>query len=145
VSGAPASRAEFVCIACPMGCPLNIVVGSAGNVSVSGNRCPRGETYGQEELLSPRRIVTAVVPTDSADFPCAPVRTDVPLARALVPELLRDLYGRTVSLPVRVGQVLVQDFHGTRVMFTRTLPPDDVSPVGEAGAEPEGQDEVALL
>lgn len=129
---------ELVCIACPLACRLTVSRSDEGDISVTGNRCPRGELYGREEVLAPRRIVTAVVPTTSPGFPCASVKTDGPVPRALVTELLRDLYARTVELPLRRGQALIEDFHGVRVVFTRTLPPDDVSSVGKARAEPEG-------
>jgi CxxC motif-containing protein len=129
--------AELICIACPIGCRLTVASSANGDIEVSGNRCPRGETYGREEVLAPRRIVTAVVPTSSQAFPCAPVRTEQPLARGLIPELLKHLYSRTATLPVRQGAVFIEDFHGARVVFTRTLPPDEVPPVGEPGAESE--------
>lgn len=119
-------RVELICIACPIGCRLTVTSRSVGDIEVSGNRCPRGDMYGKEEVLAPRRIVTAIVPTRSASFPCAPVRTDKPLARALTSELLRTLYGQTANLPVRQGEALIEDFHGVRVLFTRTLPPDEV-------------------
>jgi CxxC motif-containing protein len=120
---------ELVCIACPIGCRLMVTTGTESDVEVSGNRCPRGETYGKEELLAPRRIVTAAVPTRSSSFPSAPVRTDKPLARELIPQLLQTLYARTADLPIRLGDTLIDDFHGVRVLFTRTLPPDEVPPV----------------
>jgi CxxC motif-containing protein len=131
--------AELICIACPIACRLSVAQTSDGAVSVSGNRCPRGELYGREEVLSPKRIVTAVVPTSSGDFPCAPVRTDAAVPRAEVKELLLSLYRMRVDLPVRRGQVLMEDYHGARVVFTRTLPPDEVAPVGKARPETEGQ------
>jgi len=142
---APAAKVDMVCIACPIACRLTVTTSAAGDITVSGNRCPKGEAYGSEEVKAPRRILTAVVPTDSAQFPCAPVRTDHAISRGLVKRLLSDLYSRTVSLPVRQGQILMEDFDGARVVFTRTLPPDEVPSVGQPGAEPEGQDEVPGL
>jgi CxxC motif-containing protein len=136
---------NMVCIACPIGCRLAVTPLDGGAAQVAGNRCPRGEVYGREELLAPRRTVTAVVPTDCAPFPFAPVRTDRPLARDRIAALLGRLYGTVVSLPVRQGDVLIEDFDGVRVLFTRSLPPDEVAPVGEAGAEPEGENEVSPL
>jgi CxxC motif-containing protein len=143
----PSQRKELVCIACPLGCRMTVTIGSGPEeeATVTGNRCARGEAYGKEEILAPRRIVTAVVPTDSASFPCAPVRTDKPISRGLIRGLLSELYGRQVRLPVKEGQVLVEDFDGARVIFTRTLPPDEIPAVREAGAKPEGQDEVPGL
>jgi CxxC motif-containing protein len=141
-----AEQKDLVCIACPLGCRMVVTVGAAADeVTVSGNRCARGEAYGKEEVLAPRRVLTAVVPTDSAQFPCAPVRTDGAVSRRLVGTLLSDLYRLRVALPVRAGQVLIQDFDGARVIFTRTLPPDEVPAVGEAGTEPEREDEVPSL
>ncbi len=139
--GRPEPR-ELVCIACPIACRLTVSTSHAGQVKVAGNRCPRGELYGREEVLAPRRILTAVVPTDSTRFPCAPVRTDRAIGRALVPQLLRELYARRISLPVRRGQVLIEDIDGARVVFTRTLPPDEIPAVGEAGSEAEREDEI---
>jgi CxxC motif-containing protein len=138
-------KKELVCIACPIGCRLVVSAGGAEETVVSGNRCSRGEAYGKEEVLAPKRILTAVVPTDSPQFPFVPVRTDRAIRREIAPELLADLYGRRVTLPVRGGQVLIEDFDGARVLFTRTLPPDEVPAVGQAGAEPEGQDQVPRL
>jgi CxxC motif-containing protein len=129
---------QFVCIACPIGCRLTVETDGREAVSVEGNRCARGEVYGGEEVLAPKRLVTAVVPTGSSVFPCAPVRTDGPVPRALVSGLLSELYGRIALLPVRRGQVLIEDFHGVRVVFTRTLPPDEVPPVGKTGPETKG-------
>jgi CxxC motif-containing protein len=143
--GSAAGPRELVCIACPLGCRMVVSTDARGEVTVTGNRCPRGEAYGKEEVLAPRRILTAVVPTDSARFPCAPVRTDRSISRGLIKALLSDLYGRKVSLPVREGQVLIEDYDGAQVVFTRTLPPDEIFPAGQAGAEPERQDQVPRL
>ena len=141
----PPAPGELVCIACPIACRLTVSTTGAGEVKVTGNRCPRGELYGREEMLAPRRILTAVVPTDSAHFPCAPVRTDRAIGREKVPQLLRELYARRVSLPIRRGGVLIEDFDGARVLFTRTLPPDEVPAVGQAGSKTEGKNEIPLL
>jgi len=137
--------AEVVCIACPIGCGLIVAAQSDGRITVTGNRCPRGEVFGREEVSAPRRMVTAVAPTGSIAFPFAPVRTDRPLDRAMVAPLLERLNSCTVSLPIRQGAVLIEDFHGVRVLITRTLPPDEIAPVGESGPEPEGQDDIPPL
>ena len=61
-----AGAREMVCIACPIGCRLSVERAEGDAVSVAGNRCPKGEVYAREELLAPRRTVTAVVRTGSA-------------------------------------------------------------------------------
>jgi CxxC motif-containing protein len=132
-SGERSAAREMVCIACPLGCRLTVAKPEGGELRVNGNRCPKGEVYAGEEILSPKRIVTAVVRTDSAAYPYAPVRTDTPLPRALAEGLLEELYRRTVSLPVSSGAALIDDVEGTgvKVLFTRTLPPEEVPAVSE--------------
>jgi CxxC motif-containing protein len=132
------SPSEMICIACPLGCRLSVTPMVGDEVSVSGNRCPKGEVYAREELLAPRRTVTAVVRTDSAAFPYAPVRTDAPLPRGLADGLLQSLYSRIVTLPVRMGATLIADVGGTgvKVIFTRSLPPAAVPAIGVSSAQP---------
>jgi CxxC motif-containing protein len=121
----------MVCIVCPIGCPLTVERKGDGEVSVTGNRCPKGEEYGTEEMLSPRRVVTAVVRTDSQAFPCIPVRTDAALPRALFSDLIGDLGRLVVRLPAAGGKVLIENYRGSgvNIVLTRTLPPEGLSPM----------------
>ena len=122
----------MVCIACPVGCRLDVRPTDGGEAVVTGNRCPKGEGYGREELAAPKRTVTAVVRTDSGDFPCVPVRTDRPLPRERTRELLAELCRMEVTLPVAAGAVLLPDWKGTgvSVRVTRSLPPQEVPAPG---------------
>lgn len=131
---------EFICIACPIGCRLTVEKNGEGEVTVTGNRCPKGEIYGREETLSPKRVVTAVVRTDSKAFPFIPVRTDKSLPRALIPELIRDLTSRLVRLPAARGAVLIENYQGSgvNVVLTRTLPPEGISRIGQPAAKAAG-------
>lgn len=120
---------EMVCIVCPIGCKLTIEMKAEGEISVTGNRCPKGEAYGREEMLAPKRVVTAVVRTDSRAFPYIPVRTDKSLPRELIPELIGNLAQHMVHLPAACGTVLMDNFRGSgvNVVTTRTLPPAGIS------------------
>jgi CxxC motif-containing protein len=128
---------EFVCISCPIGCRLT-VTREGDEIVVAGNRCPKGEVYGREETRSPKRVVTAVVRTDSKTFPFIPVRTDKPLPRPLIPDLIGELAKRSVHLPAARGALLIGNYResGVSVVLTRTLPPEGISPADRPENEP---------
>jgi CxxC motif-containing protein len=116
---------EFTCIVCPIGCALTVEKAEDGSLVITGNRCPKGIVYAREETLSPKRVVTAVVRTDSKTFPCIPVRTDAALPRALVADLIKDLAYLSVRLPAARGTMVIENYRGSgvNVILTRTLPP----------------------
>ncbi len=129
---------EMICITCPMGCHLSIERPSENEIVVSGNRCPRGEKYAREELLSPKRVVTATcraiasveaVASGLAAGPGSdrprrvPLRTNAAFPKERVPELLKVIYGLELRLPVQRGQVAIADALGTGidVLVARTM------------------------
>jgi CxxC motif-containing protein len=129
---------ELTCITCPIGCRLTVDRSPAdGDLSVSGNRCPRGAAYAREELLAPKRTVTATVRSRASPEgrPIAgaagmnagarriPCRTAAPFPKEKVAELLAEIYALEAPLPVARGQVLIRDALGLGidVVATRTL------------------------
>lgn len=109
-----AGKKELVCIVCPVGCRLEVTVRGEA-VSVTGNRCPRGEVYGREEILAPKRIVTATCALQSDRHPRVPVGTDGPLPFELIDELLKEIYSLSVPVPVAMGDVLIENFRDTGI------------------------------
>jgi CxxC motif-containing protein len=57
---------ELICITCPLGCHLSIDRGPGDALAISGNRCPRGVKYAEEELLAPKRVVSATARIEGA-------------------------------------------------------------------------------
>lgn len=136
---------EMICITCPMGCHLSIERLSENDIAVTGNRCARGEQYAREEMLSPRRVVTATckiapssiaaasvaptaAPLDAAAADLSrprrvPLRTKAAFPRERIPELLKLMYGLELRLPVQRGQVAIADALGTGidVIVTRAM------------------------
>ena len=107
----PKLPAEMICIVCPRGCHLRI----DEQMNVTGNACPRGAAYAIQELTNPCRVVTAVVKTNSSQIMFLPVRTDKPYPREGIAQLLNTLYGMTVNVPVRRGDVLIHNVNGTDI------------------------------
>lgn len=109
-----AETREMVCIVCPVGCRLT-VTSEGDTVSVSGNRCPRGEVYGKEELLAPKRVITATCTIRSHAHPRLPVKTDAPLPFEHIEELIEEIYRLEIQPPVRRGQILIENYKSTGV------------------------------
>ena len=110
----------LTCIGCPVGCSMTAEVQPDGSVAVTGNQCTRGAQYAREELVDPRRVVTATCRTDSRTHPRLPVRTAGPCPRQIIPAVLQGIYAMSVALPVRLGDV-VANVEGMAVVATRSL------------------------
>ncbi len=114
---------ELTCISCPLGCALSAERGPGGELEVTGNRCPRGAAYAREELLSPKRTVTATcrvagaAPGGPRRIPC---RTAAPFPRERVDELLAAIYALERPLPVVRGEALIEDALGTGIDVVAT-------------------------
>ena len=107
---------ELICINCPMGCPLTVTLEDGAVVSVSGNTCPRGETYGRKEVTNPRRIVTTTVPVDgSAIERMVSVKTATDIPKGAIFDVVKALTGVRATAPVNIGDVILADVAGTGV------------------------------
>jgi len=103
-------------------------------LTITGNRCPRGAAYAQEEIRAPKRVVTATCGIAFAQDETAhyrsltaprrlPVKTSVPCPKEKIDELLVDIYRLRISLPVKAGQTLIADWNssGVDVVAVRSL------------------------
>ena len=115
-------KKSFICINCPRGCHLE-VSGIPGDWQISGNQCPRGESYAIQEMTDLRRMVTAAVPAADG-MPCAAVRSSVPMPVALIPELLNTLYKMSLSAPAKRGDVLISNWKdsGVDIIYSADFP-----------------------
>jgi len=117
---------NLTCIVCPIGCSMDVEdePASQDGLSVRGNSCPRGAVYAREEIRAPKRTVTATcVIAGTAGIRRLPVKSSSPCPRELIPALLDDIYGTTVSLPVKSGDVVIAGWKGSKidVVATRTI------------------------
>ncbi len=113
---------ELICIVCPKGCHLRVDEQHA--FAVTGNACPRGETYGKKEVQCPTRVLTSTVRVTGAAIPRLPVKTDRDIPKKDLFRAMRLLDAVTVAAPVSLGQVVLPDILGTGANFvaTRSLP-----------------------
>ncbi len=108
---------ELTCIICPRGCALRVELDESGKyLSTSGNLCKRGERYAIDECTSPMRTITTTVLC--SDGSVLPVRSQSSIPKDKLFEAMEKVNGITVSLPVSVGDVVIDDFYGTKLIAT---------------------------
>lgn len=113
-------KKDLTCISCPIGCSMTVEIQPDGSISVSGNQCARGAQYARDELVDPRRVVTATCRTTSPTHPRLPVRSREPCPREMIPSILEAIYQMSVSVPVRQGEVL-ETVRGVQIVATRSI------------------------
>lgn len=119
---------EMICISCPIGCHLDVsfnenVTLCSENIQVSNNKCPRGIVYGREEILAPKRVVTATCAIESELMDRIPVKSTGAVMKEDINGLLEELYRMRLKSPVRMGEVIIRDYNnsGIHIVATRSL------------------------
>ena len=102
---------KLICINCPRGCHLE-VENINGEISVSGNFCPRGKTYVESEMLNPLRTLTTTLPIASKKYRRLPVITSEPIPKGKIMDAMKALKDISVEAPVKMGDVIVKGIIG---------------------------------
>lgn len=113
-------KRNLVCIICPRGCSLTAEK-SADGVSVTGNACPKGYEYAVNECTNPVRTVTATVCVANRHNIMASVKTDTPVAKDRMMDVMQALRQTTVQAPVHIGDVVLDDIFGTKIIATKDI------------------------
>ena len=93
------------CIMCPMGCEMTVTIENGAVTNVTGNTCPRGAKYANDEVTAPKRMLTSTVAVVSANV--------LPKERIL--DCARFLRSVKVTAPIKTGDVVVKDILGLGV------------------------------
>lgn len=107
--------AVYLCTGCPLGCRLEVDAVDGDVIEVRGNTCKRGERYGRQEYVDPRRPLSTTVWVDGAAVPRLPVRSADAVPKARLRDVAAALRGVCVSAPVHRGDVVLADVAGTGV------------------------------
>jgi len=115
---------DYVCIACPIGCPLQLVHEADSIQEVSGNNCKRGAKYARQEFTDPRRSFSTTIPIAGAIYPRLPVKLSAPIRKENVLEAARVVRGLSATAPIACGEVLLTGLQGeddVAVVACRTM------------------------
>lgn len=113
----------IICISCPVGCRMKVKTNDGSFVSVEGNTCKLGEVYARQESVSPKRMVTAVVPVKDRRMPLS-VKTYEPIDKDKIKSVIDSLAKLELSPPIKMGQVIVENIFNTGVDIVATKPID---------------------
>ncbi len=102
---------ELTCIVCPKGCQLKAVLENGEVISVEGFTCPRGKQYAIDECTHPMRTVTTTARTEKGGV--IAVKTDKPIPKEKMFELMAEINRAVVSMPARIGDVVIPNALGT--------------------------------
>ena len=114
----------YVCIRCPIGCPLELVHEQDEIHEVSGYLCDRGAKYAKQEFEDPRRSFSTTIPIQGAIHARLPVKITAPIAKDRVLLAVDEVHRLSATAPVAMGQVLlagVLGLEGVDVVATRTM------------------------
>ena len=115
------SERVLTCIRCPRGCRVRVGLGAGGSVlAVTGNACPRGDSYARAEVSAPVRTVTTTVPVEGGSQRRVAVKTAREVPRDAVLDVVRALAGARAVAPVEIGDVIARDVAGTGVDVVAT-------------------------
>lgn len=112
---------EVICICCPKGCHLS--VDEENGYAVTGNGCARGAEYGKKELVTPTRVITSTVKIEGAAYARCPVKTNAPIPKGMMEDVMKALDAVTLTSPVSIGDTALKNVcnTGVDVVVTRNL------------------------
>ncbi len=109
---------ELTCVECPMGCKITVIE-KGGNKEFSGYSCPRGKLYAENEVVDPKRVVTSTVKCSNGVI--LPVKTDRPVSKKDMFEVIKVINAITCDLPVKSGDIIKKDVFGANIISAKTI------------------------
>ena len=109
------------CTVCPNGCEIEVNYTNREDAALTGHRCKRGITYAIDECFEPKRTFTSSVKISGTDRRVLPVRTTAPIAKELTMQAAEAVHAMALTMPVKCGEVLAEDFLGTGVKLVAAM------------------------
>ena len=108
---------NMTCIICPMGCSITVKMEGENILEICGNTCKRGASYAEAEVCHPERTLTTTMRCD--DGGRVAVKTDRPIPKSKMMDCMALVNAHTVSLPVSIGEVLLENVFGSNIIATQ--------------------------
>jgi CxxC motif-containing protein len=92
-------------------------------LEIEGFECKKGKKYASEELLNPVRTLTTTIVVKDGDIPLVSVKTEKPIPKDKLFEVMNAISGIEVDAPVDIGDVLVENIINldTNIVATKNI------------------------
>lgn len=110
---------ELICIVCPNGCAMEVST-EGKNISVMGNKCPKGEKFAIDEKTNPVRTICSTVKTVFPSVPVLPVRVSAEIPKSRIFDVMGEIGKVLVVKPIGCGDVVISNVLGLGVDIIAT-------------------------
>lgn len=114
---------EFTCIMCPQGCTIKVEAEGKDVKSITGNRCPKGKAYVEQEIIDPKRNIATSVLVKGGTLPLASCRLTAMIPKDRIFDVMAEIRKVSVTAPVAAGDIVINDVLGlgADVMITKSV------------------------
>ena len=102
-------KRTYTCVVCPQGCAVTVNEDADGSLSVSGNKCRRGEEYVRQEAVNPQRNISSTVLLVGGSKAVIPVKTSGPVAKNKITDVMKEIRQKSAKAPIKAGQVIIKN------------------------------------
>ena len=113
-------KKKLTCIECPKGGVLSVDTKGPRVIKVSGANCPKGEKYAIAEIENPVRVLTSTVLAEGLPLKMIPVRTDLPIPKAYIPEAMEEIKKIKIKRPLSAGDIIARNLLGLKANLIAT-------------------------
>ena len=113
-------KREITCIVCPRGCHMTADI-QVERITVTGHSCNRGEKHAVAEILHPVRSLTSIVRVSNRRDTMVSVKSADPIPKEEMFAIMERIHATTVEAPVQIGDVILDDVCGTRIVATKEI------------------------
>jgi len=103
-----------------MGCYLTVDHNGKTIKNVEGNRCQVGLDYAQKEIANPERTLTSTVKVKNGHLPLVSVRTNKPISKSKIFDVMKLLAKVEVEAPIKIGDEIIPNVFDTGVSVVAT-------------------------
>ena len=89
-------------------------------IKVDNANCKKGKDYAYQELFRPVRILTSTVLVKNGHLPLVSIRTDKPIPKSKIFEVMARISRKKVQAPVKIGDIIIKNVVNTGVNIIAT-------------------------